>query len=102
MVQKPTVLGQGTESCEQWINDRRGSPTAAARAEAWVLGYLTAYNAYTQQGENIMRGINVNDVFTWLDKYCQDDPRLDLEFASTGFLAQLMLQHPDLRCRGIA
>jgi len=94
------VLGQGTISCGRWISDR--SRDDAWAEEAWLLGYLTAYNRNDWPGTNVASGTDSDGSFAWIDNYCRAAPLDDMATAAfrlAGFLASRGSQSTTLRQR---
>ena len=40
--------------------------------EAWMLGFISSYNAYVFSGSNVVDGIEVDDLRKWVDDYCKE------------------------------
>lgn len=64
----------GNDSCANWTQNRanRGSRTQAL--EGWVLGYLTAYNAYVEPNGRVDPTVNATAALGWIDNYCREHP----------------------------
>jgi len=67
-------LAQGSRSCGQWIEFRKEDGWQALVVEAWIAGYITAYNYQTPDVLNILGNTDITSVFLWTDKYCQENP----------------------------
>jgi len=92
------VPGPGTGSCESWTQGREaaGKDTlysftqegwARLGRETWVLGYITALNAWylpTDRGavRNLSEGTDRAGLFAWIDNYCADYPLMHLTDAT--------------------
>ena len=56
------------------------------RTQGWILGYLTAYNAWAENGIlDIQQDKSVDEVNQWLAGYCQANPSSELAKAMWGF-----------------
>jgi hypothetical protein len=68
-----TILGEGTVSCGQWLEDRstRGIPEAVDTA--WVRGLLTGLNAMTPP-HNAGHDSDPAGNNLWIDTYCKQHP----------------------------
>ncbi len=69
-----TVWGYGaTESCGQWLADRKDSEARESIGKHWVLGFLSgqSFNAKI----DALGTIDGEAVFAEVDKYCRDKPR---------------------------
>ena len=69
-------LAYGGTSCSIW-NSRK--PIEGKVYEAWMLGYISSYNAYVFNGPNVFEGSGAEDLRTWVDGYCKEhlDDSLD-------------------------
>ncbi len=64
------VWGVGAKSCYHY-----GQAVTAGQADIeqfrnYVMGYLTAYNALTENTYNIGAGKNLDQIMTWMSDYC--------------------------------
>jgi hypothetical protein len=71
-------LGYGGVPCNAWTS---GKPIEVRVYEAWMLGFISSYNAYVFKGPNIVEGTEVNDLRTWVDRYCKEKPQQSLDAA---------------------
>jgi hypothetical protein len=62
-------LGYGGISCANWSSRKAIEGKAY---EAWMLGFISSYNAYVFSGSNVVDGIEVDDLRKWVDEYCKD------------------------------
>jgi hypothetical protein len=62
-------LGYGGVSCATWSSRKAIEGKAY---EAWMLGFISAYNAYVFSGPNVVDGVEVDDLRKWVDDYCKD------------------------------
>jgi hypothetical protein len=40
--------------------------------EAWMLGFISSYNAYVFSGPNVVAGLVLDDLRKWVDDYCKE------------------------------
>ena|SRR5436190_17926645 len=64
-------LGYGGLLCSNW-NERK--PIEGKAYEAWMLGYISSYNAYVFKGPNVIAGSDVDDLRNWVSGYCKQHP----------------------------
>ena len=88
------VSGQGTSSCGSWTEERRSEPMVAIGTTSWVLGYLTAYNAYVAKNGNVQGGADANAIGAWLDNYCAAHPLDDIDTATRALISDLKARGP--------
>jgi hypothetical protein len=65
-------LGYGGVSCETWSSRKAIEGKAY---EAWMLGFISSYNAYVFSGPNVVDGADVDDLRKWVDDYCMQHPQ---------------------------
>jgi len=66
---------QGARTCGIWIRDHKekdGWPPIVI--ETWITGYIAAYNTYNPDVYNILGSTDMQSVYLWMDKYCQENP----------------------------
>jgi hypothetical protein len=71
------IKGVGAHSCGRWVLDRQAGDYRAMGAlakEAWVQGYITAYNEWAFQRPDVTAGTDSDGVFAWIDNYCASHP----------------------------
>ena len=82
-----TFAGAGIDrSCERWTADRRQDGVTARQDEQWVLGYLSAVADWTDFDP--MHGIDGQDVWAWMDNYCQANPLVKITEAASAFVRE--------------
>jgi hypothetical protein len=89
-----TTLAYGGITCEAWTNARSGRAQDAAVYEAWILGFLSAYNAFVFKGPNIAAGSDFDALRGMIDDYCKDKPKDDLDSAAQSLIKQLLAKNP--------
>ncbi|MBN3160184.1 hypothetical protein [Pectobacterium brasiliense] len=74
---KITVYG-GYNNCLQWneISPHAVDSVLEIVSSAWLTGYLTAYNAVTE--EDNFPGIDIATVKEFIIKHCQENPKSDV------------------------
>ena len=70
-------MGKGQKSCFRYLKERAGGMDQAYRE--YVMGYLTAYNAVAPETYSISRDMNLDQIMTWLDDYCDANQVTGLE-----------------------
>lgn len=61
-----------------------------AQTHGWIKGYLTAYNAFAENGlVDIQRSLSGNEVEEWLASHCEGNQQNDLADAMKAFIATL-------------
>ena len=58
-------------------------------AEAWVLGYITAYNVYVFEGEDVAKGVDAAGLLAWIDRYCATNPLDNIDTATMMLVREL-------------
>jgi len=76
----------GTRSCSKWAEEQRMADSTKELnripvliTKSWFLGYLSGRAAAS--GKNFLKGTDSDSIFLWLDNYCRDNPKSDLEKA---------------------
>lgn len=68
-----TMIGYGAQTCGKWLEDRQKG--AASLDEAWILGYLSAWNSSnTGAADGEFRNIDNAGIFAWIDAACGHHP----------------------------
>jgi len=88
-----TMFGVGSSTCGAWSRERelqrQGSPTPAlVGMQAWGTGYLTAMNQIA--GDDILKDIDPEAAFAWVDNYCGAHPLEQLARANAALLKELV------------
>ena len=91
------IWGLGSQSCNQF---KRSATDDVQRQSyrAYLMGYLTAYNALAEETYNGVGEMKLPAAVSWLDSYC-DEHRLD---SFERAIAQLLTQRYTERQRGAA
>jgi hypothetical protein len=60
--------------------------------EAWISGYVTAYNGWQVDTHDILGGTNVPTAESWVENYCRSHPLDNLSNAMEGLVQELQPQ----------
>ncbi|MCH8079978.1 MAG: hypothetical protein IIA06_09430 [Proteobacteria bacterium] len=69
---------QGNVSCGNWVKDRKKDSWQRIANINWIVGYITAYNKQTPDVLSILGSTDMESVYLWMDKYCQENPLSNL------------------------
>ena len=84
-----TIQGVGIETCEAWLGERFEDGPIAWYKRQWVLGYLTAFNRWAHDGDDIAADLTSEQLFDWIDDYCQFNTRQTLSLATEALIWSL-------------
>jgi hypothetical protein len=72
---QPIILGLGGQpgSCGEWARSPSGSGYDLVY-NAWVLGYLSSFNVWSETAKNITGAISNDSVLDWVKLWCQNHP----------------------------
>jgi hypothetical protein len=84
-----TVLGIGNKSCGSWVSDSKSKNGADLVNEAWVLGFLSAYNEFGPEPDDVTAQTDVNGVAGWIDNYCTGHPLDTVSLATQALINEL-------------
>jgi len=94
MAQQYTTLAYGGIKCAEWSSVRSSKPTDAAVYEAWILGFLSAYNAFIYKGPNVAAGTDFDALRSMVDAHCKANPQDDLDSSAQALIRQLLQKNP--------
>ncbi len=57
--------------------------------QAWVAGYITAYNRQTPDTVSLVGGFDLNSAMSWLQNYCRAHPLSNLSGAMEALTVEL-------------
>jgi hypothetical protein len=77
------VWGPGAKSCHSY--NQAAGEAARVPFSNYVMGYLTAYNAVSEETYAISGNMNLEAVMGWLDDYCGQKPMHSFEQALIDF-----------------
>jgi hypothetical protein len=82
-------LGAGTASCGAWTAFRReGSMSVRAlSSEQWVLGFIGGIAEASGGALDPLSGVEAENVWEWVDNYCQANPLKSIAEAGSAFIA---------------
>jgi hypothetical protein len=104
-----TVLGAGSVSCPKWNADRQNAPEHGGSAsyepkpdrfaeEAWVMGFVTSYNAFVWKKQNVASKMDEDARLFWLENYCSNHPTSTLANAAERLVEFMsVIARPDPR-----
>lgn len=82
-------MSRGDISCSEWSDDRKNGGSSETTAKAWILGYISAYNAQTPDVYDITSGIDVDRISLSMDKFCRMFPLSHLSDGVQVFIESL-------------
>lgn len=82
-------LGIGIESCGTWASDQKEGGIGKLTSGEWVMGFVTAYNMFAWQGENVSGTSDNTGLLAWIDNYCASHPLDNLAHASAALVEEL-------------
>ena len=89
-----TTLAYGGITCENWASVRASKPADAAVYEAWILGFVSAYNAFVFKGPNVAAGSDFDTLRDMIDDFCKQHPKDDLDSAAQALIKALLAKNP--------
>jgi hypothetical protein len=89
-----STLAYGGITCEAWTSVRSSKPTEAAVYEAWILGFISAYNAFVFKGPNVAEGVDFDGLRSMVDEFCKQSPKDDLDSAAQALIKELLKKNP--------
>jgi hypothetical protein len=89
-----TTLAYGGITCAAWTSVRSSKPADAAVYEAWILGFLSAYNAFVYKGPNVAAGTDFDTLRGMVDEHCKANPQDDLDSTAQGLIKELLKKNP--------
>lgn len=89
-----TTLAYGGIKCAEWTGARSSKPTDAAVYEAWILGFLSAYNAFVFKGPNVAAGTDFDGLRKLVDEHCKANPQDDLDSSAQALIKELLKKNP--------
>jgi hypothetical protein len=89
-----TTLAYGGITCAAWMDVRSAKPNEAAVYEAWILGFLSAYNAFVFKGPNVAAGSDFDALRGMVDDHCKEHPQDDLDSTAQALIKDLLAKNP--------
>ena len=84
------VKGAGSTTCNRYVSDGKSNEQMFLLGFSWVQGYLTAYNNFVFDGQDLASGIGSATVRRWLDDHCRNQPDDDLAGAANALVNALL------------
>ena len=78
------IWGKGHKSCFRYLKERSAGEDQDYRV--YLMGYLTAYNAVTPETYSISRDMNLDEILSWVDNYCDSNGMHSLEQSLMEFI----------------
>src|SRR4051794_31485641 len=83
------VLGVGTVTCAEWTKEAKQA-LAKSQNQAWLLGYLTAFNRFgTDQTGDVMGKTSNKEALEWFDQYCVEHTTDSVNRAAGALILEL-------------
>jgi hypothetical protein len=83
------VLGSGSASCNTWSGDRQRNQSNSQLNQAWVLGYVTAYNFHKPTQDSMTKPMEPRQIMLWIDNYCDANPEKNIADAAKALIEEL-------------
>ncbi|MBE8159124.1 MAG: hypothetical protein HAW59_07085 [Betaproteobacteria bacterium] len=84
-----TVMGAGLSSCGKVVKEDKENDVIQQANHLWLLGYITAVNAWHYDGKNIAAGTDAHGLYAWALKYCRENPLNDWAYAAASLVRHL-------------
>jgi hypothetical protein len=94
VAQQYTTLAYGGIKCADWTSVRSSKPAEAAVYEAWILGFVSAYNAFIYKGPNVAAGTDFDTLRGMVDSHCKAHPQDDLDSSAQALIKILLKKNP--------
>lgn len=70
-----SAQNKGSEvSCGSWTAERKVNSVDSYIYQAWVAGFISAYNAWSPNAEGNQVSTDTDGIFGWIDNHCQAKP----------------------------
>ena len=66
------ITSIGGRSCGVWVRDTSTDSIQRTANRVWLVGYLSGIAA--GQNIDVLKGLNPESVFLWVDNYCRSNP----------------------------
>ena len=77
------IRGQGTSSCGTWLEYRRDRDLLAFPIQAWLDGYITAFDRqWASENDHPLPDRDNNALYAWVDNYCMQNPLANINEAA--------------------
>jgi hypothetical protein len=82
-----------TIPCEAFTQERwEPQGVRYKQIQAWISGYITAYNGWEADTHDILGGSSVSNVESWVEDYCRTHPLNNLSNAMAELISGLYSQ----------
>ena len=88
------VYGSGQVSCGTWAEELANKSPMRQLDLAWILGWISSYNRYSDAPGNVSSGADSAAVSGWIDNYCAANPLSNLAIASDELIMTFRLRGP--------
>ena len=89
------IIGHGTYSCGEWISDHQRQNADALADDAWVAGYLSAFNVYYDNDPTALNDYGGRTA--WMNDYCRSHPLDQIIDATNKLILELKRQQASQR-----
>lgn len=80
----------GVRDCGEWIN-RKKNVYSELSVQAWLAGYMSGLSMAHPLNDNPLGKTNsVDQIFLWMDNYCQKNPLNDISDGGDALFIELM------------
>jgi hypothetical protein len=83
------IAGWGPQSCAAWTKIQAGEPRDVDAPRQWVLGFVSAFNAYESPTGDVTKTADTNGLFAWIDNYCAAHPLDKISTATMALISEL-------------
>jgi len=87
------IWGKGNKSCHSYNISR--NTDEEQRFKDYIMGYLTAFNVQMPETYRVAGHMNLNEILSWLDDYCELKPIMAFEQS----LADFIIENHDKRMK---
>ena len=84
------AFGVGLKSCQAFVRDFHENKWSKVINIQWINGYLTAFNKFIYDGENVAENMDVAERERCILNYCNHNSAKDLEQATTELISHLL------------
>jgi hypothetical protein len=86
-----TVLGApGLVTCREWLDLHDSGNVQEAQIEAWVAGFISAYNLYEYSSKNVIEGRDPQALIDWAVRFCHANPSVTIAEAADSMIQGLL------------
>lgn len=88
-----TVEGAGAKNCAVYRTENKKNSSMHYINLNWAKGFISGVNfihAETRGNTHLGKGLDLESLTLWIDKYCQDHPNATLSDASASLVTELI------------